>query len=529
MSGKRPNADLPVGCAHHHGLSRRRFLAGCAACAGAAGLAGSPHWLEAASRTSPGAAKLKIRVVYALHGPRQEGPDWPNKGFNFVPVMDRINAELARRCPDYAFFPTLATGEEQSQRIADGDKGGDIDGYLVYQMNCWNRVAQVLVKTDRPVLYADFQYGGSGGMLVYSAAFLRAKTPNLGFIASSNIADLAEAVRLFAEAKAGGPGFDFAAAVTRLRIGQTPKPGNLAGAADRAEALAPAECLRRLKASRILAVRGPEAEASTEVLGIPVDDVPFAELNAAWAAADKAEAKAVADRWIKEASKIEGVSRAEIENSAAMYLAQKAVMKKRGANAITINCLGGFYGGHIHAYPCLGFHELLNEGQVGGCECDVASAASLVTWTTLTEGRPGYISDPVIDTAKRRIIYAHCVAHNKPFGPRGAVNPYEILTHSEDRQGASIRSILPAGYMTTSIQLSQERKEILFHQAVSAGNDPDDRACRTKLVAEPVGDLEKLFTMWDVWGWHRVTAYGDFKAPIHALAEAAGWKVVEEA
>jgi hypothetical protein len=530
MNEKNANDFLPVGCAHaHHGLSRRKFLAGCAACAGAAGLAGGPSWLDGFPRMGTAAGKLKIRVVYALHGPQQKDPDWPNKGFDFVPVMDRINAELAKRCPDCQFIPTLATGEEQAQKIADGDKGGDIDGYLVYQMNCWNRVAQVLVKTGKPVLYADFQYGGSGGFLVYTAAFLRNKDRNVGFIGSSKIADLAAAVGLFAQAKAGGPGFDFAAAVTRVRKNHTPGRSGLAATADRAAALAPAECLRRLKSSRILAVRGPESQPSTEVLGIPVDYVPFAELNAAWAAADKAEAKAVADRWIKGAAKVEGVNRAEIENSAAMYLGQKALLKKRGANAITVNCLGGFYGGHIHAYPCLGFHELLNEGLVGGCECDVASAASLVTWTILTGGRPGYISDPVIDTAKRKIIYAHCVASNKPFGPQGAANPYEILTHSEDRQGASVRSILPAGFMTTSIQLSQERKEILFHQAVATGNDPDDRACRTKLEADPVGDIEKLFTMWDVWGWHRVTVYGDYKAPIQAMAEAAGWKVVEEA
>ena len=97
----------------------------------------------------------------------------------------------------------------------------------------------------------------------------------------------------------------------------------------------------------------------------------------------------------------------------------KAVLKKHGANAITVNCLGGFYGGHIHAYPCLGFHELNNEGLIGGCECDVRSTATMVTLTALTQGRPGYISDPVIDTAKRQIIYAHCVASNKVFGPQG--------------------------------------------------------------------------------------------------------------
>ena len=56
------------------------------------------------------------------------------------------------------------------------------------------------------------------------------------------------------------------------------------------------------------------------------------------------------------------------------------------------------------------------------------------------------------------------------------------------------------------------------------GNDPDDRACRTKLCAEPVGDLERLFTEWDRWGWHRVTAYGDLKAPLKGVADALGWK-----
>jgi len=44
-----------------------------------------------------------------------------------------------------------------------------------------------------------------------------------------------------------------------------------------------------------------------------------------------------------------------------------------------------------------------------------------------------------------------------------------------------------------------------------------------------VGDIEKLFTLWDRWGWHRVTFYGDLKKPAYALADAMGWKIVEEA
>jgi hypothetical protein len=79
------------------------------------------------------------------------------------------------------------------------------------------------------------------------------------------------------------------------------------------------------------------------------------------------------------------------------------------------------------------------------------------------------------------------------------------------------------------MEIHPKRQEILLHQGMTVANDPDDRACRTKLAAEPIGDIEKLFRAWDEWGWHRVTFYGDLKAPAYALAGAIGWKVVEEA
>jgi hypothetical protein len=404
-----------------------------------------------------------------------------------------------------------------------------VDGYIVYQMNCWNPVVQTLAKTGKPVLYADFQYGGSGGFLVYTAGLLRQQAPNFGFVASSRIKDLVEAVKCFSVVQKGGSPADFAAATAQARVKATPRAGRLSCKTDDLKTLPTDECLKRLKESKILAVRGQESGPAGEILGIKILNVPFAEVNDAWKNAEKDQARAVADRWEKGARAVVGVSRETLETSAAMYVGMKALLKKHGASGITINCLGGFYGGHIHAYPCLGFHELCNEGLVGGCECDVRSAATMLVGTTLTQGRPGYISDPVIDTAKRQIIYAHCVAANKVFGPQGPTNPFEILTHSEDRQGASVRSVLPLGYMTTTLEFEQSRKEILFHRAKAVANDPDDRACRTKLCGEPVGDLEKLFGCWDQWGWHRVTFYGDLKEPIQALAQALGWKVVEEA
>ena len=498
-------------------MKRRRFLSGCAACAGAAGTA------TASSRSGP----VRVKILYALHTDVQDRPDWPNKGFDFRPVMERTERELRARLPGFEFLSARSTGPDETKKIVAAD--ADVDGYLVYQFNCWNQVAQTAAATGKPVLYADLQYAGSGGFLVYTSGFRRAGAKNVGFVASERIEDLAEAVRCFEEARAAGSEFDFTGAAARVRQARTAGPGDLSVRADRLTFLSAAETVRRMKASKILAVRGPQAGPASTMMEIPVVEIPFAEVNAAWAAADKEEARAIADRWIKKAAFVEGVSRAEIENSAAMYLAQKMVLAKHGANAITINCLGGFYGGEIHAYPCLGFFELLNEGLVGACECDVRSTATMVSLGAMSGGRPGYISDPVVETSKRRIIYAHCVASNKAFGPKGPSNPYQVLTHSEDRQGASVRSILPEGFMTTTAEILPAVRQILVHRAKAVGNDPDDRACRTKLVAEPAGDFEKMFTQWDRWGWHRVTFYGDLRGGIGELADAIGWTVIEEA
>jgi hypothetical protein len=510
-------------------VSRRRFLTGCAACAGAAaGFAAAPSWLRGGWGAS-GGKKLRVRIVYALHAGVQDRPDWPNIGFDFRPVMERTTAGLAASLPDFELLPATAAGPEEAKKILEADTAAPADGYLVVQLNCWNQVVQTFAETGRPVLYADFKYAGSGGFLVYTAGFLRSGARNLGFVASPRIEDLASAAARFREAKAAGPGFDFAAAVARRRIAETPGPGDLGCLPDPLDVLSAAETARRMRSSRILAVRDDKAAPDTTLFTIPVAQIPFAAVNEAWAAADKDESRAVADRWAKTAARVDGVGYDELVNSAAMYLGMRKVLKDHGANAITLNCLGGFYGGHIHAYPCLGFHELLNEGLVGACECDVPSTAAMVAVTTLSQGRPGYISDPVLDTASRRIIYAHCVATNRVFGPSGPANPFEIMTHSEDRQGASVRSLLPEGYMTTTVEVSEPRREILLHRAKAVGNDPDDRACRTKLVAEPVGDFEKMFRMWDVWGWHRVTFYGDLEAPIRSLADELGWKVAAEA
>ena len=125
-----------------------------------------------------------------------------------------------------------------------------------------------------------------------------------------------------------------------------------------------------------------------------------AELAAAQQNADGEKARQIAARW-KTAARSVALEDADatLEKSARLYLAQQAAMAKYGAEGITINCLGGFYGGHLTAYPCLGFVELLNVGLIGACEADLVSSVTASGQVTIEN--PSVTSTlPLPDTSR---------------------------------------------------------------------------------------------------------------------------------
>jgi hypothetical protein len=133
-----------------------------------------------------------------------------------------------------------------------------------------------------------------------------------------------------------------------------------------------------------------------------------------------------------------------------------------------------------------------------------------------------------LDTSKNQIVYAHCVATTKVFGPAGKSNMFRIRTlHDHDPRGTCAQSFMPEGYMTTSFQTDFARRQMVIHQAKAVGNLNADRGCRTQLVGEVRGDIGNLFRHWD--HWHRVTVYGDVKEPLVEFGKALGLTVVEEA
>jgi hypothetical protein len=484
----------------------------------------------AGAAEAPAPAKAKVRLVFCET--TSDRPIWPNIGYDFDARRKVVTDALTQGCPEVELLPVRVlegSKEETVARVLEAD--AEVDGYVVCVQGLgWRNNVNALCSTGKPALLVDNLFGGSGLFLTRLPGIMKSGKP-VDWVSSSKDEDIAASVRQFALLKQGKTAAEVAAAFRATRRERTPDVAT-AHKDDPLPAPDVDAALKRLKETKLLVVGGGWGgdrfrKAAQQVTGVTFIPIKFPEMAAACDAADLDAAKAFADRWMKGAKELVEPKRDAIEQAGAMYGAMKQLMDKHGAAGISINCLGGFYGGHLKAYPCLGFSQLNNDGLVGGCEADQMSALTMAVMGALT-GRPGYISDPVMDTSKNQIIYAHCVAMTKPFGPRGASTPYRIRNHSEDRKGAAIQSLLPAGHMTTTLEINPVSRQVLLHRAVTAGNNPSDLACRTKLEATVVGDIEKLTEQWRM-GWHRVTFYGDLREHVAALAEALKLEVIEEA
>jgi hypothetical protein len=507
-------------------VTRRGFLAGCAGCAAVAGTLFDPRprWATASEPRRP-----RVRVVFCQ--PRNDRPTWPNVGYDYGAREHQIVRALTSGIPDVQFLPARTVDQSIAESgLLDADHL--VDGYIICLLGLgWEYAFDDPSATGKPTLVVDNLFGGSGMFLTRIGGVL-AKCPHVDWVSSSNDQDLVESARGFRLLQEGRTPREVVDAFRATRRARTPKWSAEDCAPDQIADVDFAQAIEQLRQMRILVVGGGWGgdafrRAAQDVVGVTFIPIDFPELAAAYQAADPEAAREFSARWTKSAESTVEPSPSDIQASGMMYVGMQNVMRKYEAAGISINCLGGFYGGHLEAYPCLGFSEFNNQGLIGGCEADQMSALTMATIGALV-GRPGFISDPVIDTSKNQIIYAHCVAMTKPFGPDGPANPYRIRSHSEDRKGAAIQSLLPPGYLTTTLEIDPVSRQVLFHQAKAAGNNPSDMACRTKLEATVQGDIEKLTENWRM-GWHRVTFYGDLRDPVTELCDRLKLQLIEEA
>jgi hypothetical protein len=292
----------------------------------------------------------------------------------------------------------------------------------------------------------------------------------------------------------------------------------------------------RLRQSRIIVVNAPlgtaaacSAEQVREKLGAELIPVTIEESVAAHEAVDPRAAEAEAEEyWIGKAKKIMEPSREEIINSARFYLAVKDMMIRERAQAITSSgCMGR------PAKGCLTFSKLNDLGLVGACEGDMDSTLTMLMFS-YAFGVPGFISDPVFDTARNALIHFHCTSATKMDGPEGERLPFTIRTQSDSEQGVSLDVENRIGQAVTCAKFIN-----LNTMLISTGKiidvTHDELGCRTQFITE-VADARSMFHNWGAGVLkggvmtllHRVVFYGDRLQDVKNLGVLMGFNVVKE-
>ena len=291
----------------------------------------------------------------------------------------------------------------------------------------------------------------------------------------------------------------------------------------------------RMKHTRILCVGGPHGTSGAcsanhvrNKLGVELITISNDTVMEAYKAVDpKAAEHEAREYWISKARRIVEPTQPEIVNSARLYLGVKNLMIKEKAQAITSTyCMGNPRG-------CLTFSKLNDLGLVGACEGDIDSALTMLIFAYAFHV-PGFISDPVIDTAKNALVHFHCTSATKMDGPGGKRLPFVIRTQTDSRGGVSLEVENRVGQPVTCAKLiNGETMLMVTGKILETSTSP--LACRTQF-AQSVPDARRLFLNWGasvlqgdtMTLLHRVVFYGDFARPMQDLSQLMGFKVIEE-
>lgn len=246
---------------------------------------------------------------------------------------------------------------------------------------------------------------------------------------------------------------------------------------------------------------------------------------------DPAAAEAEAERyWVSRAVKIMEPPHDEIVQSARMYLAVRDLMIREKVQAITSShCMGNPRG-------CLTFSKLCDLGRVGACEGDVDSTLTMLLFA-YAFGVPGFITDPVVDTAKDALIHFHCTSATRMAGPNSKRLPFTIRDQTDTKGGVALQVEYPVGQEVTCAKLVN-LDTMLCSTGKITGTSTDANACRTQFTTR-VKDAQSMLMNWGggilngkehdtMTMLHRAVFFGDRTAGVRQLGDLMGFRVVEE-
>jgi hypothetical protein len=236
---------------------------------------------------------------------------------------------------------------------------------------------------------------------------------------------------------------------------------------------------------------GVRSKFGTEIRAVGLD-----RMVALYNAIGDREARAEAERWIREAARVVEPTAEDIFRSTKLGLAFERLLEEEKATVMTVDCYGSMWDKTIKlpAYPCLGFSRLNDMGLGGICESDLPSAVTHIIFQGLV-GRPGFVSDPTVDESRGSIILAHCMGTTRMDGPEKPAAPYKIRTVMERQEGVVPQVEMRVGQRVTQAILVGLDTVRYFTGTVAAApvRMEDDRGCRTKVEVRVDGDITRLW------------------------------------
>jgi hypothetical protein len=459
-------------------LSRRDFLCAAAA-AGGAGRLWAPAVDAEGSAYQP---VTRIRKIYLA----KPVPTWPKPDLDVPAEIRRIEERLAALTDGMGGLQ-LQGGElyRLAEEVpASAAALGNPDGILVFNLTSTvSAHIERLASIGLPVILFSQPYSGHDWSAIPE---MRQKGHRIICLSTSDFNEIPDACRLIRTA-------------------------------------------HRMRNTRILYVnRAPfDSDAVARIRkdpGAEVIHISPDRVNASYRLIEEEAAGKDAAEWISNALRVVEPPKQDIVGASRLYLALRRIMHEERAQAVTINCLGLFRENQLPAYPCLAFCRMNDLGLVGVCEGDMDSTLTQLIFT-YAFGIPGYVSDPVIDTATNSVIHAHCVSATRMDGPGGARAPYILRSHMEDNKGVSLQVRMRVGQVITMAKLIHLDTMLLSTATIT--DIPDsDRGCRTK-IATRVANARKLLEGYE-GGLHRVIFYGDRIRAIRDLAGLMRFRVVEE-
>lgn len=456
---------------------------------------------------------MKICCCFAIKAPT--GLSWPGIGQDYEARKKYYKELLLNHFGEEFEFKfvdrTAQSSDEELQELTQ------YDGFLMILLAHGTGLGQRMAGMLEHGLIIDDPYGGSGD-LIRAANVIKEHQYPLSAVGTTDEKALLKRIATYL-------------AVPKIKKSRILVFNNF----EKMSAEKEAELIRSLgTGSTIKRYRGGKAgfdqaaQRVKDTFGIEVISKTLSELQEYLKAVDHTEAEKFANKWISNAQAVVEPKYEDILASAKMHLALKKAKEETRADVVSVNCILLFFAYDLEVYPCMSFFEMNNTGEIGVCEGDLDSSISSIMIRAISN-RPGFVSDPFVDTEKNEIVYSHCVASCKPLGPDTEMSPYKIRTHAEDNASSALQVIMPEGYPLTTIKVSTAGKAMSIHSGTSIGNVDHACGCRTKLVCK-VQDSQTIMNNWhnELFSWHRVTVYGDYRKELIELARYLGLKVYEE-